>query len=193
LIVVDVGAGASEALVAELQSRGTAAEARTVDLADRDALAAFATDLLPRRPRIDVLFNNAGAVELWPLDDFDDDHRQRMIDISLRSAFVLIRAVLPARRSASESVINNASVHGVYGHPSAPVYSGAKGGMLTLTRALATTSVHTASGSTASLPVRSTRHGRSGGQADPRRGAPPDAPAPRRHAAGGRLGPAGAS
>ena len=47
---------------------------------------------------VDASANEALVGELWPLDDADDDHWQRMIDIKLRSAFVLIRALLPALR-----------------------------------------------------------------------------------------------
>jgi 3-oxoacyl-[acyl-carrier protein] reductase len=138
VVALDREAGANEDLVQGLRSRGASAEAHAVDLGDRAALLRLAGELVLRHPTIDVLFNNAGAVELWPLPQATDDHWDRMLDVNVWSAFVLTRELLPAlRRSPAASVINNASVDGLHGHPSAPVYSAAKGAMLTMTRALA--------------------------------------------------------
>jgi NAD(P)-dependent dehydrogenase (short-subunit alcohol dehydrogenase family) len=138
IVAVDRDQAANDALVDSLRGDGARAEAQTVDLGDRDALVAAARALAARHPRIDVLFNNAGAFAPSPVHAATDEHWEQMIDVNLRSAFLLVRELLPSlRRSGSASVINNASVDGLFGHPAAPVYSAAKGGLLTLARAMA--------------------------------------------------------
>jgi NAD(P)-dependent dehydrogenase (short-subunit alcohol dehydrogenase family) len=138
VVAVDRDAAQNGELVNKLRSRGASAEALTVDLGDRTALLSAAGELRSRHPVIDVLFNNAGAYEQTSFQDAADEHWDRILAVNLAGAFVLTRELLPAlRRSRAASVINNASVDGLHGHPAAPAYSVAKGGLLTMTRALA--------------------------------------------------------
>jgi NAD(P)-dependent dehydrogenase (short-subunit alcohol dehydrogenase family) len=138
IVAIDRDQAANDALVDSLRRDGAQAEAQTVDLGDREALVAAARALGDRHPRVDVLFNNAGAFAASPVHAATDEHWAQMIDVNLRSAFLLIRELLPSlRRSGVASVINNASVDGLFGHPAAPVYSVAKGGLLTMARAMA--------------------------------------------------------
>jgi NAD(P)-dependent dehydrogenase (short-subunit alcohol dehydrogenase family) len=138
IVAIDRDAAANDALVESLRRGGAQAEARTLDLGDAEATTAAARDLRERHPRIDVLFNNAGAFAASPVETATDEHWDRMLDVNLRSAFLLIRELLPSlRRSPAASIVNNASVDGLFGHPAAPVYSVAKGGLLTMARAMA--------------------------------------------------------
>jgi NAD(P)-dependent dehydrogenase (short-subunit alcohol dehydrogenase family) len=138
IVAVDRDQAANNALVDSLRRDGAQAEAHTVDLGDSEAAVAAARAVRGRHPRIDVLFNNAGAFESSPVHAATDGHWDHMIGVNLRSAFVFIRELLPSlRRSEAASVINNASVDGLFGHPAAPVYSVAKGGLLTMARAMA--------------------------------------------------------
>jgi meso-butanediol dehydrogenase/(S,S)-butanediol dehydrogenase/diacetyl reductase len=138
IVAVDRDQASNEALVDSLRRDGAQAEAHTVDLGDREALVAAARVVGERHPRIDVLFNNAGAFAPSAVHAATDEHWEQMIGVNLRSAFLLIRELLPSlRRAGAASVINNASVDGLFGHPAAPVYSVAKGGLLTMARAMA--------------------------------------------------------
>ncbi len=138
IVAVDRDRASNDELVDSLRRDGAQADAQTVDLGDREALVAVARALTERHPRIDVLFNNAGAFAPSPVHGATDDHWEQMVDVNLRSAFLLIRELLPSlARSGVASVINNASVDGLFGHPAAPVYSVAKGGLLTMARAMA--------------------------------------------------------
>jgi NAD(P)-dependent dehydrogenase (short-subunit alcohol dehydrogenase family) len=117
---------------------GERADVLRVDVADAAAVAAVALAVERRHPRVDVLVNNAGAVDFAPLEDAHTDHWDRMMDVNQRSAFALTRGLLGAlARSPAGAVVNNASVDGLFGHPSAPVYSVAKAGVIAMTRALA--------------------------------------------------------
>ena len=138
VLAVDHDQAGNAELLAALRSDGADMETIALDLRDRAGLLLAANKLRRRHRTIDVLFNNAGVFEAAALQDASDEHWERLLDVNLRSAFMLTRELLPAlRRSPAASVINNASVDGLYGHPYGPVYSLAKGGLLAMTRSLA--------------------------------------------------------
>jgi len=138
VVAVDVAADANRALADELAGLGRSVEAVDADLAQSGEVVRAARRIADRHPRVDVLFNNAGLFEAVPVEAADPDHWRRMLAVNLDSAFQLIRELLPRLRAApGASVVNNASVDGLFGHPAAPVYSLAKGALLTMTRALA--------------------------------------------------------
>ncbi|MBO3682249.1 SDR family NAD(P)-dependent oxidoreductase [Streptomyces sp. NEAU-YJ-81] len=138
VVAVDVTADANSALADELVAQGLSVEAVGADLAQPGEAVRVARRIVERCPRIDVLFNNAGLFEAVSVEAADMEHWRRMLAVNLDSAFLLIRELLPSLRAApSASVVNNASVDGLFGHPAAPVYSLAKGALLTMTRAMA--------------------------------------------------------
>lgn len=88
---------------------------------------------------VDVVFNNAGIGEVVCATlDYPDGDYLRVIDINLNGAFRVARAALRhmmARRSGN--IVNSASIVGVMGRPNMAASSASKGGVLSLTRALA--------------------------------------------------------
>jgi NAD(P)-dependent dehydrogenase (short-subunit alcohol dehydrogenase family) len=134
VVAVDRDGAANADLVAGVAG----AESHVVDLADRDAVMATALGIAEAHPRIDVLFNNAGEVAFGPAAGSTDSDWDAMVEPNLRAAFNLTRLLMPAlRRSSAASVVNNASVDGLYAHPEAPLYSIAKAALVAMTRALA--------------------------------------------------------
>lgn len=121
---------------------------------DRSALA---STVLDRIERLDVLINNAAFGGTTPLEGWATAFDQqtvatwrRALEVNLTAAFDLTKAFLPAlRRDRRASVINVASIYGMYGpdyglyegtamgNPAA--YAASKGGLIQLTRWLATT------------------------------------------------------
>jgi 3-oxoacyl-[acyl-carrier protein] reductase len=138
VIALDRDGEANEALGEELCAGGAEAELLTVDLGRDAAVVAAAEEIAARHPRVDALVNNAGAVDFVGAPEVTREHWDHMVDVNLRSAFLLIQGLLgPLERSSAGAVVNNASVDGLFGHPRAPVYSMAKAGMIAMTRALA--------------------------------------------------------
>jgi NAD(P)-dependent dehydrogenase (short-subunit alcohol dehydrogenase family) len=94
--------------------------------------------------RLDILVNNAGAAWTVPLEDFTREAFERVLAVNLTGPFELIRALLPLlQQSASDEsparIINIASVGG-FAPPGGDgyAYSASKGGLIMLTRHLAT-------------------------------------------------------
>jgi NAD(P)-dependent dehydrogenase (short-subunit alcohol dehydrogenase family) len=86
---------------------------------------------------LDVLVNNAGIFWERPFADVSEADYDRMIDVNLKGAFFVSRAAIPALRTSRGAIVNVASESGVYGNPLCAAYCASKGGLVTLTRALA--------------------------------------------------------
>lgn len=115
------------------------------DLTNESAVQQCVESVLARTARIDILVNNAGMaqngvqpgsgyVETLPLTDF-----QRQLAMTLHTAFLMTRAVLPHMRSRNYGrIVNVSSVTGpLVSAPGSGAYSAAKGAMDGLMRAAA--------------------------------------------------------
>jgi NAD(P)-dependent dehydrogenase (short-subunit alcohol dehydrogenase family) len=89
---------------------------------------------------IDILVNNAGSlVERVTFDKMTEARWDEVIDLNLKSAMLAAQAVAPSMIDRKRgSVINIVSIAGRNGGgPGAGAYATAKGGLITLTKALA--------------------------------------------------------
>lgn len=106
------------------------------DVTDADqvaALVAATTDTFGAR--IDYLVNCAGGmIARKTLAEMDADFFDEVMNLNLRSAFLVTKAVLPHLGKGS-AIVNLASLAGRDGGgPGATVYAAAKGAMMTITR-----------------------------------------------------------
>jgi len=89
---------------------------------------------------IHILVNNAGIVYVKKLIDTSEEEWDKTIDINLKGAFLLSRAVLPfmiKNMSSGGVIINVSSGAGKTGFPDISAYSASKFGMIGLTESLA--------------------------------------------------------
>jgi len=108
-----------------------------VDITDVAGIEAAVAAVLARSGRIDALVNNAGADVFSDPLELADSEWQRCLDLNLKGAWNLCRAVLPAMVGQNAgSIVNIASVHGHKIIPHAFPYPVAKHGLIGLTRAL---------------------------------------------------------
>lgn len=100
-----------------------------------DAMMALAVS---RFGRIDGVFNNAGIGGICAADAYTDDDFLRIIDINLNGVFRVARAALRVMYPQGKgSILNCASILGVFGQSGTSAYTAAKGGVVNLTRTLA--------------------------------------------------------
>jgi 3-oxoacyl-[acyl-carrier protein] reductase len=129
----------------ELDAGGDRVFAFVADLTDEKAVAGLVEAVLRRSGRIDVLVNNAGMAQTGkPIEDstlqeskYADWRRQ--IEITLDTAYLMTRAVLPSMLSRKYGrIVNISSVTGpLVSFPGYASYSAAKAGMEGMMRALA--------------------------------------------------------
>jgi 2-dehydro-3-deoxy-D-gluconate 5-dehydrogenase len=130
------GGSESEAAVKSCGRRALSIQA---DLADRRAPAAIMSKVLEEFGLADILVNNAGIIRRADLLDFSDEDWDTVIEINLRSLFMLSRefARALAKRKSGGKIVNVASMLSFQGGIRVPSYTAAKSGVLGLTRALA--------------------------------------------------------
>lgn len=84
---------------------------------------------------LDVLFVNAGIVDMRPLDQFDVDSFDRSFAINLKGPYFLIQALLPVFANPA-SIVLNSSVNAHIGMPNTTVYAASKAALSSLVRTL---------------------------------------------------------
>jgi NAD(P)-dependent dehydrogenase (short-subunit alcohol dehydrogenase family) len=84
---------------------------------------------------LDVLFVNAGVVDMRPIEQFDSDAFDRSFAANLKGPYFLIQALLPVFANPA-SIVMNGSVNAHIGMPNTTVYAASKAALLSLVRTL---------------------------------------------------------
>jgi 3-oxoacyl-[acyl-carrier protein] reductase len=127
-------------VVERISSSGGEAMLVGGDVANAGEVERMAGEIEERYGRLDVLVNNAGSlIERRKLEEMTEDLWDRVMDVNLKSVFLCSKAVLPAmKRQGRGRIINMTSVAARNGGgPGSAAYATAKGGVSTLTRAMA--------------------------------------------------------
>jgi len=110
------------------------------DVSDAGDVKRMVEEIEDRYGRLDVLVNNAGAlIERRTLEEMTEDLWDRVMEVNLKSVFLCSQAVLPMmKRQGKGRIINVTSVAARNGGgPGSIAYATSKGGVSTLTRAMA--------------------------------------------------------
>ncbi|MYL23079.1 SDR family NAD(P)-dependent oxidoreductase [Vreelandella massiliensis] len=111
---------------------------KVCDVTDTTQVDTLFNDTQAELGSVDAVFNNAGIGGLCPSDELSDDDYLRIIDINLNGVFRVARAALRVMyRQGSGSIVNCASILGVFGQSQTAAYTAAKGGVVNMTRTLA--------------------------------------------------------
>ncbi|MBN2317799.1 MAG: 3-oxoacyl-[acyl-carrier-protein] reductase [Acidobacteria bacterium] len=125
-------------LVSEISAMGCGALAFELNVADHSAVMDMVKDVKEKFGSIDYLVNNAGIVRDTLLLRMKEKDWDDVIDINLKGAFNVSKAVSPIMLKArSGSILNITSVSGLHGMSGQVNYSASKAGMVGLTKALA--------------------------------------------------------
>ncbi len=127
-----------EAATKELEGFGAPVLGVVADVARREDVERLVDQTKERFARIDVLVNNAGITRDALLVRMKDEDWDRVLDVNLRGAFLMTRAVAKIMmRQKGGRIINIASTAGAMGNPGQANYSAAKAGLIGLTKAAA--------------------------------------------------------
>lgn len=108
------------------------------DFSDRSQLYTFLEIVSKEHKVIDILVNNAGTILRNPAVDHSDEYWDSVLEINLSAQFILSRA-LGAKmiENGQGKIIFIASLLSFQGGINVPSYAAAKGGIASLTKALA--------------------------------------------------------
>ena len=130
--------------VHEWEAQGRAVLGVVADAANREDCERLVSTAKQHFGRIDVLVNNAGMTHDQLLVRMTDEDWDRVIEVNLRSAFLMTRAVSKAlvRQKSGGRVINITSTAGAMGNAGQVNYSAAKAGLIGFTKAAARELAH---------------------------------------------------
>lgn len=136
--VVDVDEAAAQATVDRITEAGGDAISVVADVSDADDVEAFVERTVDEFGSLDVLHNNAGIPQRsTPVEDVAESTWDDVVDVNLKSAFLGAKYATPHLRESSGVVLNTASTAGIRPRKGLSAYAASKGGMITLTKALA--------------------------------------------------------
>jgi 2-deoxy-D-gluconate 3-dehydrogenase len=122
----------------DVTAAGRSFEAIACDFADPAAVRELADDLASRERPVDILVNNAGTIRRAPAAEHSDADWDLVLQVDLRSQFVLARAVGATMVGRGQGkIIFTASLLSFQGGITVPGYAAAKHGVAGLTKALA--------------------------------------------------------
>lgn len=137
--VLDLDAERCAGTVAAINSAGGKALALGADISSRGQVKAALAELRKALGPIAILVNNAGIPGFAPFLEMTDEEWARLITVNLTGAFIVTQEVLPDMVSAGWGrVINMSSMAAQSGPPQMAHYAAAKGGVISMTKALAT-------------------------------------------------------
>ena len=129
--------GELHAACAAITAAGGACAFAVLDVTDTPAVTAFAAT----QAAFDVLINNAGMTRNTLLTDMLDDSFDAVMDLNVRSVFVVTREIVKHMQAAGKhvprSIINISSQMGLVGGPKRTLYCASKHALEGFTKALA--------------------------------------------------------
>jgi 2-dehydro-3-deoxy-D-gluconate 5-dehydrogenase len=129
----------SQAAAAELSAMGVKTAVVKVDVTDEASCRNLVDTTVAQLGRLDILINNAGINIRKQPQDYTLAEWRLVIESNLTSAFTCSHAAYPHMKSAGAGkIINIGSMMSIFGASFAPAYAASKGGIVQLSRALAT-------------------------------------------------------
>ncbi|MCX6015570.1 MAG: glucose 1-dehydrogenase [Chloroflexales bacterium] len=128
-----------QALAEAIRANGGEALEAPADVRDSAAVNAVVEQVVAQWGGVDALVNAAGIPMAVPTTELTDDKWQMTLDININGTFFFCRAVAPHMIAKGRgTIINIGSLHSFQGIPMRAAYAASKGGVLQLTRSLAT-------------------------------------------------------
>jgi 2-dehydro-3-deoxy-D-gluconate 5-dehydrogenase len=139
IVVAGRDAAKNADAVKQLQALGAPARAIPVDVLKEESCRALIADTLKAYGRLDILVNNAGMSIRKQPEDYTLAEWHTVLDSNLTSAFLCSHAAFPAmKKGGAGKIINIGSMMSIFGAPFATAYAASKGGIVQMSKAMAT-------------------------------------------------------
>ena len=136
--IVDRNEAAGQALVAEITKAGGKAVFAKADVSKSAEIVAAVHAVNAALGPIRVLFNHAGTIVIKPFLETTDDDYDWLMDINVKSMFMMTRAVLPQMIAAGGgSIVCTSSISAIAATPMEVLYCTSKGACHQFARAIA--------------------------------------------------------
>jgi 2-deoxy-D-gluconate 3-dehydrogenase len=139
--IVIAGRDQEKAVVAlkSLHDMGAEASFIAADVTRKADCVALIASTVEKYGRVDILVNNAGTSVRKMPQDLSEDEWHHVLDTNLTSAFFCSQATYPEMvKAGGGKMINIGSMMSLFGAPYATAYASSKGGIVQMSRAMAT-------------------------------------------------------
>jgi len=127
----------AEKVVAEIAGKGGKAIAVGGDVAKAADVKALLEETRKSFGKLDVLVNNAGVFEFFPLENFSEEQFHRQFNINVLGPTLMAQEALKHFGNEGGSIINVSSIVSYNSPANSVVYSATKAALDTITRVLA--------------------------------------------------------
>ena len=135
--ILDIQKQAGEEVVQLIRQGGGTAEFIETDVSDAGQVDAAFDRVIEAFGSYNVLFNHAGTIIVKPLHESTEEDYDRLMDINVRSAFLVCRrAVKEMSDNGGGSIVITASIASELGYALESLYCMTKGAVLQLARAI---------------------------------------------------------
>lgn len=139
VVAVDRDAQAVQSTQRLIQAAGGHCLSLVVDVSQEDQVKDAIATTVAQCGRLDIIHNNAGISILKPITETTEADLDQLLSINLKGVFFGCKhAIVQMVTQGGGIIINTASELGMVGQPLYSAYCASKGGVLALTRALAT-------------------------------------------------------
>ncbi len=122
----------------EVNALGKKFKGYQCDFSDRKSLYRFIAEVKEEHDAVDILINNAGTILRKPAEEHPDEYWDKVLEVNLNAQFILAREFgKEMLKRGSGKIIFTASLLSFQGGITVPGYAASKGGIKTLTMALA--------------------------------------------------------
>ena len=138
VVVADISGTRAEEVASEIAKSGGKVKSLKMDASDPEGVQAAIRLAADSWGRLDVMFNNAGLGMAEPLEEMSLETWNRIVAVTLTSAFLGIKYSLPImRKQGGGSIVNTASISGIAGDFCMSAYNATKAGVINLARSAA--------------------------------------------------------
>jgi NAD(P)-dependent dehydrogenase (short-subunit alcohol dehydrogenase family) len=121
----------------DLAARGASVDVFTCDLMQKEDVERLAAEISERLGPIDVLVNNAGRIEVGPLESATDDDFARSMATHFWAPYWAMKALLPDLKQRRGRIVNISSIGGKLGVPHLVAYDAGKFALAGLSEGMA--------------------------------------------------------
>ena len=139
MVIADVDAAAGNAAASQIEQAGGSAAFIETDVGSMSAVETVISATVERYGRLDVIHSNAYHSAVGTATAITEDDWGRTLDVSLKATWMLAHHGFPAMlANGGGAMVITSSIHAIRGFANSTAYQAAKGGLVALTRALAT-------------------------------------------------------
>ena len=138
VVVVDIDLERSKKVKSEIEKLGRKSLAISVDIKNRSEIDSMVAQTVKEFGKVDILVNSAAIYPATPFLDVTEQEMYDVINVDLMGTFRCCQAAAKEMvKQKSGKIINISSGQGILGITLMSHYTAAKGGIIALTRALA--------------------------------------------------------